>query len=175
MAAEATTAEPDAAGPETAPALPPKKASGLAIVVEMAFLTCFAVGAGGLFGMLVLGGAVEHVGARPEPAAAHGKKTKSPETASVRQLPAIVTNLASPQKTWIRLEASLAFADSAADSNELAAAIAEDVVALLRTVPVGQLEGPSALLHLREDLNERVRVRSGGKVRELIIQSLVLE
>jgi flagellar FliL protein len=30
-------------------------------------------------------------------------------------------------------------------------------------------------LHLREDLNERARLRSGGKVRELVIQSLVLE
>jgi flagellar FliL protein len=173
MAAEAITAEPSAAAPEAAP-VPPKKASGLAIVVEMAFLTCFAVGAGGLFGMLALGGAAEHA-TRPEPVAAYGRKTKSPETASVRQLPAIVTNLASPQKTWIRLEAAIAFADPAADSNELAAAIAEDVVAFLRTVPIGQLEGPSALLHLREDLNERARVRSGGKVRELIIQSLVLE
>jgi len=175
MAAEAITSEPDAAGPEAVPAPPPKKASGLAIVVEMAFLTCFAVGAGGLFGMLVLSGAGENAGARPEPAAVHGRKTKSPETASIRQLPAIVTNLASPQKTWIRLEAAIAFADPSADSNELASAIAEDVVAFLRTVPIGQLEGPSALLHLREDLNERARVRSGGKVRELIIQSLVLE
>jgi len=172
MAAEAITAEPSAAAPEAAP-VPPKKASGLAIVVEMAFLTCFAVGAGGLFGMLALSGAAENAGARPEPA--HSRKTKSPETASIRQLPAIVTNLASPQKTWIRLEAAIAFADPSADSNELAAAIAEDVVAFLRTVPIGQLEGPSALLHLREDLNERARVRSGGKVRELIIQSLVLE
>jgi flagellar FliL protein len=57
----------------------------------------------------------------------------------------------------------------------MAAAIAEDVVAYLRTVPITQLEGPSGLLHLREDLNDRARIRSGGKVKELVIQSLVLE
>jgi flagellar FliL protein len=141
----------------------------------MAFLTCFAIGAGGLFGMLVLGGGAENAAAKPEPPVVHGKKPKSPEMAALRSLPAIVTNLASPQKSWIRLEASIALADAAADSNELAAAVAEDVVAFLRTVPVAQLEGPSGLLHLREDLNERARLRSGGKVRELVIQSLVLE
>jgi flagellar protein FliL len=173
MASEAITAESGVTG--AASATPTKKASSLGLVIEMAFLTCFAVGAGGLFGMLVLGGGMENAGAKPEPPAAHGKKQKGPEMASLRALPAIVTNLASPQKTWIRLEASIAFADATADSGELAAAVAEDVVAFLRTVPVGQLEGPSGLLHLREDLNDRARLRSGGKVRELVIQSLVLE
>ena len=167
-------AEPSATGAEAAVAPPPKKASSLALIVEMAFLTCFAVGAGGLFGMLVLGGA-ENAGVRPEPAAAHGQKAKNSETAALRPLPAIVTNLASPQKTWIRLEASILFVDAAAESNAIAAAVAEDVVAFLRTVPVAQLEGASGFLHLREDLNDRARLRSAGKVRELVIQSLVLE
>ncbi len=173
MASEAIIAEPGATGSEAAVA-PPKKASSLALVVEMAFLTCFAVGAGGLFGMLVLGGA-DNAGTKPEPAVSQGQKPRYSEMASLRPLPAIVTNLASPQKTWIRLEASIVFVDAAADSNALAAAVAEDVVAFLRTVPVAQLEGPSGFLHLREDLNDRARLRSAGKVRELVIQSLVLE
>jgi flagellar FliL protein len=174
MASEATTAEPEAATAEAAPQPAPKKPSKLGLVVEMAFLTCFAVGAGGLFGMMVLGGA-DNAGAKPEPAAAHGKKARQPEATSLRSMPAIVTNLASPQKTWIRLEASIAVSDPAADTNAMAAAVAEDVVAFMRTVPLAQLEGPSGFLHLREDLNERARLRSGGKVRELVIQSLVLE
>jgi flagellar FliL protein len=48
-------------------------------------------------------------------------------------------------------------------------------VAYLRTVPLAQIEGPSGFLHLREDLNERARIRSGGKVKELVVQSLMLE
>jgi flagellar FliL protein len=40
---------------------------------------------------------------------------------------------------------------------------------------IDQIEGPSGFQHLREDLNDRVRVRSEGKVLELIIQSLILE
>jgi hypothetical protein len=30
-------------------------------------------------------------------------------------------------------------------------------------------------LHLREDLNDRARVRSGGKVRDIIVHALIVE
>ena len=57
----------------------------------------------------------------------------------------------------------------------LAAQITEDLVAFLRTVPLAQIQGASGFQHLREDLNDRVRVRSGGKVHELVIQALIIE
>jgi flagellar FliL protein len=164
----ATTAEPEAAAPA------PPKPSLVSLIIEAAFLTCFAAGVGGLFGMMLLGSADPGRG-KSEAAAHQAKKQRSADAILLRPMPAIVTNLASPQKTWIRLEASILASDPAADSNSLAATIAEDVVAYLRTVPVTQLEGPSGFLHLREDLNDRARIRSGGKVRELVIQSLVLE
>jgi flagellar FliL protein len=42
-------------------------------------------------------------------------------------------------------------------------------------VTLRQLEGASGYQHLREDLNDRVRMRSSGNVRDLIIQTLVIE
>jgi flagellar FliL protein len=48
-------------------------------------------------------------------------------------------------------------------------------MAFLRTVPLAQIEGANGFQHLREDLNDRVRARSGGNVRELIIQSMIVE
>jgi flagellar protein FliL len=128
------------------------------------------VGAGGLFGMMVLGDR----GARTE-VASPGPKSRTADTINLKPLPAIVTNLASPKGTWIRIEASLAYGSDGGDSASLAATIAEDIVAYMRTVPLAQVEGPSGFLHLREDLNDRARIRSGGKVRELVIQALVLE
>ncbi len=89
---------------------------------------------------------------------------------------AITTNLASPPNTWIRLEtAALVKGDLGAEGNTLLAKLAEDVVAYLRTVPLEQIEGPSGFQHLREDLNDRVRIRSEGKVTELMIEALVVE
>ena len=57
----------------------------------------------------------------------------------------------------------------------LVAQIAEDIIAFLRTVTLVQIQGASGFQHLREDLNDRVRVRSGGKIRDLVIQSMIIE
>ena len=174
MANEAIAEELEEGEAEAAPA-PPKKPSMLSLVAELAILTCFAVGAGGLFGMQMLSGS-DNAGTRPEAISQHGQKSRYSETANLKPLPPIVTNLASPKGTWIRIEASVVVgADAAAGANALVAAIAEDIVAYLRTVSLAQIEGPSGFLHLREDLNDRARIRTGGKVRELVIQALVLE
>jgi len=174
MANEAIAEELEEGEDEAAPA-PPRKPSMLSLVAELAILTCFAVGAGGLFGMQMLSGS-DNAGTRPEAISQQGQKSRYSETANLKPLPPIVTNLASPKGTWIRIEASVVVgADAAAGANALVAAIAEDIVAYLRTVPLAQVEGPSGFLHLREDLNDRARIRSGGKIRELVVQALVLE
>ncbi len=61
------------------------------------------------------------------------------------------------------------------DAGTLSAQIVEDIVAFLRTVSLSQIQGASGFQHLREDLNDRVRVRSGGKVRDLVVQSMIIE
>lgn len=95
---------------------------------------------------------------------------------AIKPLPAITANLAQPKTTWIRLEASLVVKkDLGSESDVLASKIAQDIVGFLRTVTMDQISGPSGFQHLREDLNDRVRVRSEGKASELIIQSLILE
>ncbi len=38
-----------------------------------------------------------------------------------------------------------------------------------------QLEGPIGLQNIRQDLNERAAIRTGGKVRELVIRTLVVQ
>lgn len=172
MAGEETSALP--MGTDAASA-PPKKSSMLATVAEVGILTCFAIGAGGLFGMQVLS-VDDHGGKRPEAVAPPVQKTRYSAAASLKPLPPIVTNLAGSKGTWIRIEASVVFVDdAAAASNALLAEIAEDIIAYLRTVPLAEIEGPSGFLHLREDLNDRARIRSEGKVRELVFQALVLE
>jgi flagellar FliL protein len=53
--------------------------------------------------------------------------------------------------------------------------VAEDIVTYLRTVTLEQLQGGSGYQYLREDLNERVRVRGQGKVRDFVLQSFIVE
>jgi flagellar FliL protein len=109
--------------------------------------------------------------ANPDPAAAQLK-----EPSSVYDLPPIVTNLAAPQDTWIRLEGSIVFDPKVLLRPEAAAAeLGDDILAYLRTLTLKQLEGPVGLENLRQDLNERAATRTGGKTRELVIRTLVVQ
>ena len=56
----------------------------------------------------------------------------------------------------------------------IATKIGEDVLAFVRTLTLAQIQGSSGLQALRDDLNERAVVRSDGKVRELLIEMLVV-
>jgi flagellar protein FliL len=149
----------------------------MSMIMAMAVLTGLSVGAGGMFGLQILA----KVGRQPPPAAKSDTKAgempkgRYSEKATLHSLSPIVTNLASPEKTWIRLEASIVLEGDGADAKTLAASITEDTVAYLRTLSLPLIEGASGLLHLREDLNDRARIRSSGKVRDLIVHTLIVE
>lgn len=138
-------------------------------------LTLIAVGAGALAGLNLIATAERVVDARksaaPPPVAA-----MYAGSARLRKLSPIVTNLAAPANNWARVEASMV-TESLNDEEAgiLAAHISEDIVVYLRSASVAQFEGARGLQHLRDDLTERANVRSSGKVRELIIETLVIQ
>ena len=91
-------------------------------------------------------------------------------------LPPIVTNIATPADTWVRLEASIVFDPKKVQHPEVVAAeIATDELAYLRTVSVTDLQGPVGLENIRQDLRDRALVRSNGVVDELLLKTLVLQ
>ncbi|WP_199580702.1 flagellar basal body-associated FliL family protein [Bradyrhizobium sp. MOS003] len=145
------------------------------LIAAIMVLTLVAIGAGALAG-LHLFAAAERV--------ADAKKTATPPplassyagSARLRKLSPIVTNLAAPANNWARVEASMVTESmSDEDAGILAAHISEDIVTYLRSATVTQFEGSRGLQHLRDDLTERATIRSSGKVRELIIETLVIQ
>jgi flagellar protein FliL len=151
-----------------------KKSNGGISVLGILIITLLGAGAGGFFGMQVP--ALTKTGPdKPKPPPGE-LELKSPPSSLVQALSPITTNLAQPSTTWIRIESSVVIsADMGPEANVIAARMSEDIIGYLRTLSLEQIEGPSGFQHLREDLNDRVRVRSEGKVLELIIQSLILE
>ncbi len=98
------------------------------------------------------------------------------EASTLYDLPPVITNLGSPQDTWIRFEGSIVFDPRTLPHPEaVAGQIGDDFLAYLRTVSLKQLEGPIGLQNIRQDLRERAITRSGGKVRELVIRTLVVQ
>jgi flagellar FliL protein len=175
-AAPTTTPEEDDAADEAAPVAAPQRASLLVLIAAMMALTALGAGSGGLLGLHLRGKMESKVEAKAEGVSGPDAKGPYPAGLGLRPLAPVVTNLAGPEHTWIRLEAALVMeADQSPEAKLLAAQIAEDIVAFLRTVPLSQVHGPSGFQHLREDLKDRARVRSEGKVQDLVIQALIIE
>ena len=104
---------------------------------------------------------------------AEGKGGESPAKSTLYPLDAVTTNLSYPSDNWIRIEVSLEF--TGAVDEDLARDIHQDMMSYLRTVSLQQIEGPRGFQYLREDLRERVRLRSEGRINDLLFRTFVIE
>lgn len=85
----------------------------------------------------------------------------------------IVTNVTTPEDTWVRLEMAVLFASD--PEPDLVSAIHQDLFAYMRSVKLHEVAGASGYLHMRSDLKEIVRVRSQGLARDVLIKVLLFE
>ena len=154
-----------------------EKGSIKGLILGIAVATVVATAAGGMIGM-------QFSSLLPVKKAKKKVEAKKKEVISanytgkrvVQKLTPIIVNLASPSNVWVRLEGALILdGELAGDAEALSAKISQDTLAYLRTMNLMDLEGPSALAYLRDELNERAKVRSKGVVVEFIISSLVVE
>ena len=100
----------------------------------------------------------------------------TPGEVSVVNLEPILAALDNNDNVWLRLQlAVISKSDSDLDSPEIKARMESDIVALLKTLTLEQISGPSGLLHLKEDLLDRTRLTTDGKVDELMIMSIIAE
>jgi flagellar FliL protein len=165
-----------------------KKSSLISVIVSVALITLIAGGGGFAFGTLLLGpkppevaahaaAGEGHEGASEEKPAAEGEHASAPEPGRiVRQLAPIVTNLQSPKDSWIRIELSLVLKPEAASEQDIIAVQAGDkVLGLLRTIALSQIDGPSGLLHLREDLTDLLVGGHDSMIQQVLIGSMVVE
>lgn len=146
-----------------------------AVAGVMLGLTALGAGSGYFVGMQFPASQGAHA---PAGAAAAEKSTdqKSDKIANLLTLTPIIANLADPSTAWVRIEASVVsdVADSA-DMKIEATKVSEDIVALIKTMSLSDIQGPRGFQNLREDLNDRVRTRSDGKFSDLIIHGFVVE
>ncbi len=139
-------------------------------LIEFAIVVCLAACAGAAFE--AWRPAVSPTADKP----AESTASAPAQSSTIVDLPPIVTNLGSPQDTWVRLEGSIIFDPKTLPHPEaVAGQIGDDILAYLRTISLHQLEGPIGLENIRQDLNERAATRSGGKVRGFVIRTLVVQ
>ena len=161
------------------------KASVMSVIVPVMLLTLIAGGGG--FAVATMVGPNAASGPHAEAAASDGGHVAEPahgaasdehgeNTGIIRQLAPIITNLASPKDVWMRIEVSIVIKPEAKAEQDLIAVKSSDqILALLRTVDLAQIEGASGFLHFREDINDLVRESSEHKVAQVLINSMVVE
>lgn len=145
----------------------------------VALLSVTAIGGGAGVGLLLGGGEkpvpVAVAGTQAAKASAKPAETDPRGPTVLLKLPPVVTNVSSPPKVLLRVEASIVFHEKEVEEPEiLAAEIQSDMLVFLRTLELPQVEGARGLLHLREDLTERAQLRSPA-IEDLLIQSLVVQ
>lgn len=165
---------------DIAAAEPVKKKSNVVMTAAAVVgLTIVGVAGGWVVGKMIAppvdkpaaaGPAAEH--AAPAPAAAEGGHGAAP-VSLVKPLEPILANLAYPSDSMVRLELSLIFGEHVDDA--MAAEIQGDILAYMRTVSLQQLQGPRGFSYLRDDLKERVKLRSQGKVVDVVFRTFVVE
>lgn len=144
-------------------------------LAALLLLTVLSAAAGGLASLYLLSAGQRIADNQKEPAERPVATAFSP-TARLRKISPVVTNLAAPAGAWIRVEGSIVTDQmNEEEASVLTARLGEDIVSYLRTISAAQIEGARGLHYLREDINERATIRSGGKVRELIIETLVVQ
>ncbi len=154
-----------------------KKKGGKGWIGALALATLVAGGTGAGLGMYLVSSVEKSVDLKKREEADKAVKVLNYSgDLALRSVGSVVTNLAEPADSWIRLESSVVFKTGALQNPDVTLAeIRADVIAYLRTLSMAQIEGPSGLQHLREDLNERVALRSKGSVREIIVETLVVQ
>lgn len=154
------------------------KKSGLIVTIAVVLVLSLVAAGGGW----MVGGLIAPQVDQPETAGSagsEGKDEKKEEEAedkpreNVLALEPITTNLSYPSDNWIRIEVSLVFIDE--PDQAMADRIHQDMLAYLRTVSLQQIEGPRGFQYLREDLRERVKLRSEGRVNDLLLRTFVIE
>lgn len=146
-------------------------------LIGFVVVTLLALGFGAGFGMFL---AAEPRVTEVESKGKDKKAEKAPEPtvpsdAKLIEMTPIVANLAEPKDTWIRIEASMLVAGMEIGQDVLAAQLAEDLVAYLRTATLSQFEGPSGFQNLREDFKDRATIRDREHIKDVIIHGVVVE
>ncbi|MBP1861866.1 flagellar basal body-associated FliL family protein [Rhizobium herbae] len=171
-----------------------KKSSPVVMIAALAVLTLIAGGGGWLVGGMLAPAPVSAEEAKiiedaraaialkkagqPQAAEEGGKKDEglpkiATEANGVVQLDAITTNLAYPTENWIRLEVALLF--KGAPDVAMAEQIHQDIAAYLKTVSLQQIQGPRGFQYLKDDIEERVDLRSEGRVTNVIFRTFVIQ
>lgn len=146
-------------------------------LLTLGLLTLLSAAIGGGFGLVMVSGIERQVEEKYKDLSPRAEAV-SPYTGdiAIRKLAPVVTNLTGSESDWVRIEASIVYKPANEQHPDvLVSEMRQDILSYIRTMSLAQIQGPSGLLHLREDLNERAKLRSKGVIQELVLETLIVQ
>jgi len=98
-----------------------------------------------------------------------------PEDAIELAVPSIITDLDTSSKVRARLDVSIIVAHGTPETTTLLGEVREDVIAYLKGLTLDDIQGVRGFQNLREQLDDRARIRGRGAILGLLIGGLVFE
>lgn len=134
------------------------------------------VGGGGAYGYFVLPNSAS---ALAPPAAQIEEKPPAagrfPNDALAIEISSIIADLETAPRMRVRLDISIIVAHGTQETTTLKDEVKEDVIAYLKGLTLSDFQGVRGFQNLREQLDDRARVRGRGAILGLLIGGLVLE
>lgn len=90
-------------------------------------------------------------------------------------IPSVITDLNSEPAVRARLDVSIIVVHGTPQTTTLLGEVREDVIAYLKGLSLADIQGVRGFQNLREQLDDRARVRGRGAILGLLIGGLVLE
>jgi flagellar FliL protein len=157
-----------------------KKSGGMVMtIIGLAVLTLVGAGGGWAVGNMVAPNIRSAAEAEQAKEAEAKKKAEgglpkiANEANNIVLLDPVTSNLAYPSENWIRLEVALMF--NGPPDVKVAEDIHQDILAYVRTISLQQIEGPRGFQYLKDDIQERVDLRSQGRVSKVMFRTFVIE
>ncbi len=146
-------------------------------VMSILLAAVLGIGGGGAFGYFAMPDASAP---SPEPktksvAKAEPVPGRFPSDAIELTVPSVITDLDTDPKMRARLDVSIIVAHGTPQSTTLIGEVREDMIAYLKGLTVADIQGVRGFQNLREQLDDRARVRGRGTILGLLIGGLVLE
>jgi len=160
----------------TAPAAGPSTAD---FVKSALLAVLLGIAGGGAFGYFVM-----PVGTAPAPLEEAKPASVAPEAPSSGRfpsdaqeipIPSIIVDLSGEPKSRVRLDVSIVAVHGTSEGSLLKNEVREDIIAYLKGLTVADIQGVRGLQNLREQLEDRAKIRGRGAILGLLIGGFVIE
>jgi flagellar protein FliL len=137
------------------------------------------IGGGGAFGYFAVpdgsGPPIQSASENVAPQTPASSAGRFPDDALEVEIPSVIADLETEPKMRVRLDVSIIVAHGTPETTTLKGEVKEDVIAYLKGLSVADIQGVRGFQNLREQLDDRARIRGRGAVLGLLIGGLLLE